>query len=166
VEHHASHGATTAQHDGHRMPGAYRIFTIDLAADFAVMYLVMYTMIRSFDHFRLNVDNVYMTLMMVAPMSVIMLASMRSMFTNRRLNWAIRVGAAAVFIVAFGAMRTQAAVGNEQFLKAMIPHHSGAILMCQEASLTDPEIVELCRGIVQSQQAEIAKMEALLAKDR
>jgi hypothetical protein len=165
VEHHASH-PNTKQHDRHTMPRAYRNFTIELAADFTVMYLVMYTMIRSFDHFRLNVDNVYMTLMMVAPMSVIMLASMRSMFTNRRLNWAIRVGAAAVFIIAFGAMRTQAAVGNEQFLKAMIPHHSGAILMCQEASLTDPEITELCRGIVRSQQAEIAKMEALLARYR
>jgi hypothetical protein len=164
VEHHESHGANMTHTAGHARPGAYRNLMIELVADFAVMYLVMYAMIRSLDHFRFNVDNVYMTLMMVAPMAIIMLTSMRSMFTNRRLNWAIRAGAAAVFMVAFGAMRTQAAVGNEQFLKAMIPHHSGAILMCQEASVTDPEILALCRDIVRSQQEEIARMEALLAK--
>jgi uncharacterized protein (DUF305 family) len=61
-------------------------------------------------------------------------------------------------------MRTQAAVGDRQFLRSMIPHHSGAILMCEQASLTDPEITALCRDIVESQRAEIAKMQALLAR--
>jgi len=61
-------------------------------------------------------------------------------------------------------MRTQAAVGDKGFLRSMIPHHSGAILMCEQAKLTDPEIVALCTGIVRSQAQEIAQMEAILKR--
>jgi uncharacterized protein (DUF305 family) len=124
----------------------------------------MYTMIASLDHLYLNINNVYMTLMMVAPMAVVMVLSMRSMFRKPRLNVAIIMTAAAVLVVSYAAMRTQAVVGDRQFLRSMIPHHSGAILMCEQASLTDPEIVALCRDIVAAQRAEIAKMEQLLAR--
>ncbi len=61
-------------------------------------------------------------------------------------------------------MRRQSAVGDAQFLRSMIPHHSGAILMCEQASLTDQEIVALCRDIVAAQKAEIATMQAMLAR--
>ena len=77
---------------------------------------------------------------MVAPMTILMLVFMRSMYQLRRLNWLIGGGAALVFVASFAAMRTQAAVGDEEFLKSMIPHHSGAILMCEQSSITDPEI--------------------------
>jgi uncharacterized protein (DUF305 family) len=150
----------SAQHD----TGAYRRLAVELTIDFVIMYFVMYTMIESVGHLYLNVNNVYMTLMMVAPMAVVMLVSMRSMFQTKNLNLAIGVTAAVVFGVSFFAMRTQAVVGDRQFLRSMIPHHSGAILMCEEASLSDPEIVALCRDIVASQKAEIAKMEQLLAR--
>ena len=150
----------SAQHDG----GAYRRLAVELTIDFVIMYFVMYTMIESVGHLYLNVNNVYMTLMMVAPMAVVMLVSMRSMFHMKNLNLAIGVAAVVVFAVSFLAMRTQAVVGDRQFLRSMIPHHSGAILMCEEASLSDPEIVALCRDIVASQKAEIAKMEQLLAR--
>jgi len=63
-------------------------------------------------------------------------------------------------------MRTQAGIGNAEFLRAMIPHHSGAILMCEKASITDPEIVALCQGITKSQSQEIEQMEAILARQR
>ena len=118
-------------HSGQHMQGSHKELTIELVIDFVIMYLVMYTMIASLGHFYLNLNNVYMTLMMVAPMAVVMLVAMRSMFTSRRLNVSIVVGAVLVFIASFGAMRTQAAVGDEQFLRSMIPHHSGAILMCE-----------------------------------
>jgi uncharacterized protein (DUF305 family) len=62
----------------------------------------------------------------------------------------------------FVAMRTQAGIGDREFLRSMIPHHSGAILMCREAAITDPELVALCKDIVRSQTAEIAQMEAML----
>lgn len=150
----------SAQHDS----GTYRKLALELAIDFGIMYFVMYTMIESVGHLYLNVNNVYMTLMMVAPMAVVMLVSMRSMFRNKNLNLAIGVTAAAIFAASFFAMRTQAIVGDQQFLRSMIPHHSGAILMCEEASLSDPEILALCRDIVASQKAEIAKMEQLLAR--
>jgi hypothetical protein len=150
----------SAQHDS----GAYRELAFELVIDFGIMYFVMYTMIESVGHLYLNVNNVYMTLMMVAPMAVVMLVSMRSMFRNKNLNLAIGVTAAAIFAASFFAMRNQAIVGDQQFLRSMIPHHSGAILMCEEASLSDPEILALCRDIVASQKAEIAKMEQLLAR--
>lgn len=149
-------------HTGQAMKGSYRALAGEMVIDFVIMYLVMYTMIATLDHFRLNLNNVYMTLMMVAPMTIVMLVAMRSMYRSRRLNLLIGGGAALVFIASFAAMRTQAAVGNAEFLRSMIPHHSGAILMCEQASLTDPQLVELCGQIVRSQKAEIARMQAIL----
>lgn len=151
------------QHSGHTH-GSYKQLTIELLVDFVIMYLVMYTMIASLDHFFVNINNAYMTLMMVAPMALVMLVGMRSMFPSKRLNLAIGTGAAVVFIASFVAMRTQAAVGDEQFLRSMIPHHSGAILMCEQSTITDPEISALCKQIVESQKSEIAQMEAILQR--
>jgi uncharacterized protein (DUF305 family) len=151
-------------HAEHEMQSPYRGLAIEMVIDFVIMYLVMYTMIATLDHFYFNINTVYMTLMMVAPMTIVMLVGMRSMFPSRRANVTIGVIAALVFIASFAAMRTQAAVGNEEFLRSMIPHHSGAILMCEQSSITDPEIVALCGGIVQSQSAEIEQMKAILAR--
>lgn len=146
------------------MKGSYRSFAIELTLDFVIMYLVMYTMIASLDDFYPNLNNVYMTLMMVSPMAVLMLVFMRSMYPSKRTNLLIGGAAALVFAVSFWGMRTQAAVGDSEFLRSMIPHHSGAILMCREASLTDPEVVGLCEEIIGSQEREIARMKALLAR--
>ncbi|MDF2811484.1 MAG: hypothetical protein K0S56_2515 [Microvirga sp.] len=151
-------------HQGHVMNGSYKSLTVELAVDFLIMYFVMYTMIATLDHLYLNINNVYMTLMMVAPMAVVMLVSMHSMFPSRRLNWIIGIGAAIVFAASFAAMRTQAAVGDEAFLRSMIPHHSGAILMCEKASITDPEIVALCGQIIPAQKDEIARMQEILKR--
>lgn len=150
----------------HKGQNHYGRLAIELTLDFVVMYLVMYTMIATLRHFHFNLNNVYMTMMMVAPMTIIMLVSMRSMFPSARLNIIIGSGALAIFIVGFIAMRTQAGIGNAEFLRSMIPHHSGAILMCEKASLTDPEIVALCQEITKSQSQEIAQMEAILARQR
>ncbi len=151
-------------HGAQQHHAMYWKLALELAIDFVVMYLVMYTMIDTIGHLYLNINNVYMTLMMVAPMAVLMLVSMRAMFPRRSTNIAIAAGAAVLFVVGLVGMRTQAAVGDRQFLRSMIPHHSGAILMCEQAALTDPDIVALCRQIVESQQAEIATMERLLAR--
>jgi len=150
------------QHDDGHGGGHYGRFGIELAIDFVIMFFVMYTMIATLDHLYLNINNLYMTLMMVAPMAVVMLVSMRSMFPKKNLNIMIGVAAVLVFILSFAAMRTQAAVGDVQFLRSMIPHHSGAILMCEEADLKDPEITSLCQQIITSQQQEISQMQAIL----
>lgn len=148
----------------HSSRGAYVRLAVELAIDFVIMYLVMFTMIATLDHFHHNLNMAYMTLMMVAPMAVVMLVSMRSMFPSARANWAIAVLALIVFSAAFFAMRTQAAIDDAEFLRAMIPHHSGAILMCEQASLSDPEVVALCEEIVPTQLEEIARMEAILER--
>ena len=152
------------EYHGDMKQGRYRGLAVEIVLDFIVMYFVMYTMIATVNHFHFNLNNVYMTLMMVAPMTVIMLVSMRSMFPSRRINLAIGAAAILVFALSFAGMRTQAGIGNAEFLRAMIPHHSGAILMCEQATLTDPEIKALCGDIVASQRKEIAQMEALLAR--
>jgi hypothetical protein len=153
---------TGDSHGGHQ--GHYRSLMIELAIDFVIMYLVMYTMIRTLNHFYLNVNNVWMTLMMVTPMGLVMLVAMRSMFPSRNRNLLLIAGALVVFGVSYYGMRAQVGVGDKQFLRSMIPHHSGAILMCQEASLRDPELKALCGQIVDSQQKEIAQMQAMLEK--
>jgi hypothetical protein len=159
---HAKHAVES--HDEHGEKHAYKALLVELMIDFVIMYLVMYTMIATLDHFHFNLNTVYMTLMMVAPMTIIMLVAMRSMFPSRRTNIAIGVGAAVVFALSFAGMRTQAAVGDKELVRSMIPHHSGAILMCQRASLSDPEIVSLCKDIVTSQKEEIEQMETILKR--
>lgn len=141
---------------------SYRNLAFELILDFIIMYLVMYTMIATLDHFYFNLNNVYMTLMMVAPMTILMLVLMRSMYQNKRVNLAIGLGAVVVFAASFYAMRTQAAIGDKELIRGMIPHHSGAILMCEQASLTDPEVVALCGEIVEAQEREISQMQAIL----
>lgn len=142
---------------------SYRKLAIVMAINAVVMFLLTYALIDSLDHFHVNINRIYMTLMMVAPMVILMVIVMRSMFGNMRLNIALLVGAAAVFLGSFSLARSQTPVGNEQFLRSMIPHHSSAILMCERSSITDPQIVTLCEEIVRAQEREIAEMEAILS---
>lgn len=140
----------------------YRSFAIELLIDFAIMYLVMFSMIATLNHFYFNLNNVYMTLMMVAPMTILMLVMMRSMYQDKRLNLIIGGAAVLVFALSFYAMRTQAAIGDKELIRGMIPHHSGAILMCGKARLTDPELIALCDDIVSAQEREISQMQTIL----
>lgn len=159
-----SHGNDANQpsmHGGHRN---YLSLGRELAADFVVMFFVMYTMIATLDHLYLNISNVYMTMMMVAPMAVLMLVFMRHMFQSRPKNMAVIAIAVAVFAVGWFGMRQQVAVGDAQLVRSMIPHHSGAILMCREAKLSDPELIELCREIIDAQEQEIGQMERILQR--
>lgn len=140
----------------------YLMFAANLLASGIVMYFVMYTMIDSSAELYNNLNNVYMTLMMVTSMALFMLWMMSSMFPDRQTNIVLNIVFASVFLLSLFGMRTQALIGNDQFLRSMIPHHSGAILMCEKSAITDPEIKQLCRGILTSQTAEIAQMKAML----
>lgn len=86
----------------------------------------------------------YMAVMMVAPMAILMLALIGPMYPKRRLNLALYAAFAILFIAAFGYTRAETFIGDEQFLRSMIPHHLGAILMCDEAVVSGPDIVDLC----------------------
>lgn len=146
------------------MRSNYTMLGLNLLLSAIVMYLVMFAMIDRLGDFYNNINMLYMALMMVAPMAILMLAMMGSMYSNRRLNLMLYAGFALLFGAAFLFTRAQTAIGNEQFLRSMIPHHSGAILMCREAALTDPEIIALCGRIRSSQRQEIDQMERILTR--
>jgi uncharacterized protein (DUF305 family) len=158
AKHGAEHGGSSAR--------AYWMFALNLALSLIPMYLAMFTMIDGRGDFRNNVNMLYMALTMLAPMGMIMLATMGSMYGNKPLNLALYAGLAALFAASLWATRAQALVDDKQFVDSMIPHHSGAILMCREARLADPELVKLCGDIVKAQRAEIDQMEAIAARLR
>ena len=141
---------------------AYRTLAMAVGVHFFIMWSLTYVGVYAFDHIVLNVNRFYMAVVMVAPMVIVMLAFMSSMFQNKRLNIALYAGSALLFIATFAAIRTQAFVGDEELMQAMIPHHSIAIKNCEFADLDDPEVVELCDQIVQAQREEIALMKDIL----
>ncbi|MCC9078752.1 DUF305 domain-containing protein [Litorilinea aerophila] len=146
------------------MNDSYKKLTLALAINGVVMFFLTYALIAQLDHFYVNINRVYMALMMVAPMVVVMVLVMRSMYPNKALNYALVAGSALAFVLIFSLARMQVPVGNEQFLRSMIPHHSSAILMCEQSTITDPEIVSLCEQIVEAQREEIAQMKQILTR--
>ena len=144
------------------MKNAYASLALQTIVSGLIMYLVMFVMIDSRSSFYNNLNTLYMTLMMVAPMVVLMILAMRHMFPSKVTNTALLVGAVAAFIGSFALIRSQTTIGDVQFLRSMIPHHSGAVLMCREASIRDPEIKALCGEITSSQTREIKQMKAIL----
>jgi Domain of unknown function (DUF305) len=144
------------------MRDSYIKLGISLGFSLILMFVLTMSMVRSIDHFHVNLSNFYMALIMVAPMGIVMLVVMWGMFKNKRLNWLLLVGFTILFVAALWMGRDETFVDDEAFLRSMIPHHSRAILVCQEADLADPEVIELCEQIVESQQEEISQMEAIL----
>lgn len=144
------------------MHSHYGKLALNLAISTVIMYFVMFAMIDTLGDFYNNLNMFYMALMMVAPMAILMVAMMGSMYSNRALNRAIYAGFSVVFILAFLGIRSQAAIGDAQFIRSMIPHHSGAILMCREASISDAELARLCGEIERAQREEIEEMQRIL----
>lgn len=143
----------------------YYMLAINMAINLVIMYLVMFSMIYRWDEFVQNVNFFYMALMMWAPMGALMLLFMGMMYKSKRLNIIIYASSVLIFVLAFIGIRRQTLVGDRQFARSMIPHHSGALVMCKEASLSDPELKQLCfgpNGIVESQEREIDQMRKIL----
>jgi uncharacterized protein (DUF305 family) len=99
---------------------------------------------------------------MASPMVIIELLLMSGMYQKKKLKGMILAISVVALVGFFTMIRQQTAIGDKQFLRSMIPHHAGAILMCREASIRDPEIKDLCKTIVLGQQAEIDQMKAKL----
>jgi hypothetical protein len=154
-----------SSHSGHQNHGSgdhpYLMFWTNMALGLIVMYVVMFTMIDGLRDFRNNLNMLYMAITMWAPMGIFMLATMPGMLPRKRLNIALHVAFLALTVVSFGATRAQALIDDRQFIASMIPHHSGAILMCREADLRDAELVALCDEIVEAQRSEIQIMERI-----
>lgn len=140
----------------------YRHLAIMIVLSFISMYVFMYAMVDTFANVFMSFNQVYMAGLMTAPMVIIELVVMGAMYANKRLNMIIIAGSVIALAMFLLLIRQQALIGDAQFLRSMIPHHAGAILMCQKASLQDPEIKELCRGILAGQQSEIDLMKTKL----
>jgi uncharacterized protein (DUF305 family) len=132
------------------------------ALSFAAMYVLMYAMVDRVNNVYSNLNQFYMAGLMAMPMVVIELVVMRSMYSSRRLNLAILAVCIAAAVAFWFGIREQAGITERQFLKSMIPHHAGAILMCEQTEMTDPEALELCRRIIASQRSEIEQMKSML----
>jgi len=138
----------------------YRKFAWMIVLSFMSMYALMYAMVDQFANIIPNVNQIYMAALMTAPMILIEILLMGNMYKNKKLNYGILAIGVLLLIVSFLLIRNQTAVGDKQFLKSMIPHHAGAVLMVKKADLTDPEVKKLAADIITSQQKEIAFMKA------
>ena len=127
-----------------------------------VMFGLMYLNTYQLDHIYFSETRVYMALVMGATMAVIMLAFMLGMYANRAANAAILTGSVVVFAAALWLVRSQATVDEVSWMKAMIPHHSIAILTSERAHISDPRVRKLADGIIEAQRREIAEMKALI----
>jgi uncharacterized protein (DUF305 family) len=156
-----------AKHEGNHAHGSsakghYGRLLVMILLSFLAMYVLMYAMVNTLDNVFNNVNQVYMAGLMAAPMALIELILMSRMYPNRMLNSVLAVVSIVLMILFWLGIRQQAAVSDQQFLRSMIPHHAGAILMCRQNRLSDPELQQLCRDIVASQQSEIDLMKAKL----
>lgn len=143
----------------------YRRFFIMLGLSFVAMYVTMYLNTYEFDHVYFSLTRFYMTCLGISTMAVIMLSLMLKMYKNRKKNIAIYVGSLVLFVSALGLVRAQAPiVGDVLWMKAMIPHHSIAILTSKRADIEDPEVRKLADDIIKAQEKEIAEMKKMIER--
>lgn len=142
----------------------YRKFFLMLFVSLLIMYFVMFLNMDQLSHYHTSATRVYMAFLMISPMAIVMLAFMGGMYKNKKTNAAILTGAVVVFAVVLTALRTQTPISDVNYMKAMIPHHSSAIMVSKHANLKDPEVRALADSIIASQQQEIAQMEAALKR--
>lgn len=144
-------------------PNPYPKFFAMIATSTVVMMMLMYLNTYALDHVFWSETRAYMAVLMGASMAIVMLAFMLGMYPNKALNLVIFAGAAAVFAICLWLVRSQASVGEISWMKAMIPHHSIAILTSERATIEDPRVRELAGAIIKAQRREIAEMKALIA---
>lgn len=155
---------STSHEHGHGSGKPYRMFWINMALGLIVMYLAMFSMIDGVHDFKNNLNMLYMAVTMWAPMGVFMLATMSSMFPRKGLNAGLHVVFAILTVASFAATRAQTLIDDRQFIDSMVPHHSGAILMCREANLRDAELLKLCDEIIKAQRNEITQMQKIKSR--
>lgn len=160
---HEAHSSSASSHAG---KSHYKHLLVMAVLSFLAMYALMYAMVDALENVYNSLNQFYMAGLMTTSMVIIELIVMRVMYHDKRRNVLIGAASVAGLVGFFLFIRAQAAISDRQFLRSMIPHHSGAILMCQQASITDADIRRLCQGILSSQQAEIDQMKALLRERR
>ena len=137
-------------------------FLTTIAVSTVAMFAMMYLNTWDLSHVRFSQTRAWMALYMGGGMAIVMLVAMWGMFANRRANVAFLAGAAVVLGLGVAMVRSQATVDQVSWMKAMIPHHSIAILTSTRAKITDARVRALADGIIETQRREIAEMEALI----
>lgn len=152
------------------MQMSYWRFAAMIATSTLVMFGLMYLNTYAFAHVRWSETRLWMALLMGASMAMIMLSFMLNMYANRALNLAIYASSLLVFALALWLVRSQATIDDQDYMRAMIPHHSIAIMTSERARISDPRVRELADEIIRAQRREIAEMEYLISdlekKDR
>lgn len=143
--------------------GSYLRFGAMILCSTLVMFGLMYLNTYAPAHVHFSQTRAWMALLMGAAMAIVMLAFMRGMYRDERRNAAIFAGAAAAFAMSLWLVRSQATVDDVAYMRAMIPHHSIAIMTSERARIRDPRVRKLADGIIATQRREIAEMDALIA---
>lgn len=142
----------------------YARFGAMIATSTVVMFGLMYLNTYALEHIAYSQTRTWMALLMGAAMAIVMLGFMWSMYANRRANVAILVASAVVFAGALWLVRSQETVDDVAYMKAMIPHHSIAIMTSERAHIRDPQVRLLADRIIEAQVREIDEMKGLIAR--
>ena len=161
-QHGMQHTQKSEENNPNHSLAMYKRFAIMAVAMFVAMYFIMYAMIDGLQNLIPNINNLYMTLLMVSAMLIIEIWIMKGMYQNKKINWAIITVSLAIGIFSWFGIREQLFVGDKEFVKGMIPHHAAAVLMSEKAKLTDPELIELQKNILETQAKEIELMKRKL----
>ncbi|MFD2784183.1 DUF305 domain-containing protein [Hymenobacter rubripertinctus] len=146
----------------HQSP--YSRFFLMMAVSLVAMYVVMYLNVYEWDHVYFSMTRLYMALLMLVPMTLIMMGFMWKMYPNKQLNALIMGSSLVLFVVATTMVRSQTFIGDTLWMKAMIPHHSIAIMVSKRADIKDPEVRKLADAIIEAQEREIKQMQQMLAR--
>ena len=143
---------------------SYIRFGLMILTSTVVMFILMYLNTYAFEHLYFSETRTYMAVLMGATMAVIMLGYMLGMYSNTALNIAIFVGSVIVFALSLWLVRSQVTVSGPSYMRAMIPHHSIAIMTSERARIRDPRVRKLADEIVEAQRREIAEMRYMIAE--
>ena len=150
------------QHSEQEKMNPYINFSLMILISTIVMYIMMYFNTYQWEHVYFSETRAYMALYMGAGMAVIMLAFMGNMYKKTKLNLMIYGLSVLMFAVGIWGVRSQATVDQVDWMQAMIPHHSIAILTSSRADIEDPRVQKLADDIIEAQKREIAEMQALI----
>ncbi|PNL92023.1 MULTISPECIES: DUF305 domain-containing protein [Aerococcus] len=140
----------------------YLKFALMILISTIIMYFLMFVNVNEFAHIYFSQTRVYMAILMGAVMAIIMMGFMWKMYDNKKLN-AVIMGLSVLLVLgSFGLIQNQVGIDDTAWMRAMIPHHSTAIMTSENANLTDPRVQQLSEEIIQAQEEEIAKMEQLI----
>lgn len=150
------------QHSEQEKMNPYVKFSLMILTSTIVMYIMMYFNTYQWEHVYFSETRAYMALYMGAGMAVIMLVFMGNMYKKAKLNLMIYGLSVLMFAVGIWGVRSQATVDQVDWMQAMIPHHSIAILTSSRADIEDPRVQKLADDIIEAQKREIAEMQALI----